>query len=52
VSHAELAGTAVVPVALIADFESGADTPRPADAEAIQKALERAGVEFIDEKSV
>jgi hypothetical protein len=30
-SHAELAGAAAVPLALIADFESGAGTPRPAD---------------------
>jgi|HubBroStandDraft_4_1064222.scaffolds.fasta_scaffold197803_2 predicted transcriptional regulator len=51
-SHAELAGAAAVPLALIADFESGAGTPRPADVEAIQKVLERAGVEFVDEIGV
>jgi predicted transcriptional regulator len=47
-SHAELAGRAVVPAAIIADFEAGALTPRSTDLDAIQDALERAGVELIE----
>jgi transcriptional regulator with XRE-family HTH domain len=47
-TQAELAGAAVVPTSLIADYETGANTPRQADLEAIQAALERAGVELID----
>ena len=39
---------AVVPVALVADFETGVLTLRPPDLDAIQHALERAGVEFTD----
>jgi transcriptional regulator with XRE-family HTH domain len=46
-SQAELAGRAVVPTSLIADYETGANVPRQADLDAIQAALERAGVEFI-----
>jgi predicted transcriptional regulator len=47
-SQAALAGIAVVPATLIADYEAGAGTPRPADFEAIQSALEWAGVEFTN----
>jgi hypothetical protein len=43
-SHAEFPGAAVVPIAAIVDFETGAATPRPSDL----AALERAGVGFID----
>jgi hypothetical protein len=39
---------AVVPVTLVTDFETGILTLRPADLDAIQRALERAGIEFID----
>jgi len=45
-SQAELAGHAVLPVAVIADFEAGVSEPRHVDA--IRQALERAGVEFIE----
>jgi predicted transcriptional regulator len=44
----DLARFAIVPRALIADFESGVATPRPADLLAMRQALEDAGVEFID----
>jgi predicted transcriptional regulator len=47
-SQAGLAGIAVVPVPVITDYEAGAGTPRPADLEAIQRQLERAGVEFTN----
>jgi hypothetical protein len=47
-SHAELAGAAVVPIAAIIDFETGAATPRPPDLTAIQSAFEQARVEFTD----
>ncbi len=46
-SLADLAVAAVVPATVIADFETGAWI-RPADLDAIQDALKRAGVEFID----
>ena len=45
-SQAELAGHAVLPVAVIADFEAGVSEPR--HVVAIRHALERAGVEFIE----
>jgi hypothetical protein len=47
-SQAELAAHAVVPTSLIADYETGASTLRPADLDAVRAALERARVEFID----
>lgn len=50
-SQSELAGAAVVPTTVIADYETGAWI-RPADLEALQRALERAGVEFIGEVGV
>jgi hypothetical protein len=43
-----LAGLAVVPATLIADYESSSIAMRVADVEAIRRALEKAGVEFID----
>ncbi|SDR64325.1 hypothetical protein SAMN05519103_09670 [Rhizobiales bacterium GAS113] len=48
-SEAELSGSAVVPRGVIQDFEAVVTPPRPADLEAIQRALEAAGVEFIAE---
>jgi hypothetical protein len=47
-SAAELAGAAVVPVAVITDFETGVATPRHDTIVAIQGALEKAGVELLD----
>jgi hypothetical protein len=47
-SAAELAGAAVVPVAVITAFEAGVATPSHANIVAIQKALEKAGVAFLD----
>ena len=47
-TQAELAGAAIVPPTLVADYEAGSVTPRAADVEALRRALERAGVEFID----
>ena len=47
-TQAELAGHAVVPTSLIADYATGANVPRQVGLDAIQKAQERAGVEFID----
>lgn len=47
-SQSDLARAAVVPVALVTDFETGILTLRPPDLDTIQHALERAGVEFID----
>ena len=48
----ELAAQAVVTTTLTADYEDGANTPRPADLEAIRTALERAGVKFLDQDGV
>jgi hypothetical protein len=45
---AQLAAAAVVPAAVIFDFEGGYGKPKPEDHDAIQRALERAGVEFIE----
>ena len=47
-SVAELSGAAVVPVAVITAFEAGVATPRQDTIVAIQKALEKAGVAFLD----
>lgn len=49
-SHTGLSGRSVVPVALIAGFEAGLGKPRPADLDALQRALEKAGVEFINDR--
>jgi hypothetical protein len=48
ISQAELAGIAVVPRNVLSDFEVSWLTPKPAYLEAIQAALEAAGVEFTD----
>jgi transcriptional regulator with XRE-family HTH domain len=48
VSLTGLAGKAVVPVAIIWDFEAGIATPSAATLDALQKALEHAGIEFLD----
>jgi transcriptional regulator with XRE-family HTH domain len=48
ISQAELAGVAVVPATLITDYETGVGMPEPDDPEAIQSALEWAGVEFTN----
>lgn len=47
-SQGELAGRAVVPARLVADFEAGAVELRAEDLDAIQAALEREGVELIE----
>jgi transcriptional regulator with XRE-family HTH domain len=47
-SMAQLAAAAVVPVVVIYDFEAGFGKPKAEDLTAMQAALERAGVEFID----
>jgi hypothetical protein len=44
----QLAHVAVVPLGVIIDFETDAGSPRDEDLDAMQDALERAGVEFID----
>ena len=46
-SQSDLARAALVPAASIVDFETGAWL-RPEDRDAIQRALQRAGVEFIE----
>jgi hypothetical protein len=43
---------AVVPVALIADYEVGLRQLRPEDLGAVQAALEMAAIEFIGEVGV
>jgi len=48
----ELAKVAVVPVALIADYEVGLRQLRPEDLGAVQAALEMAAIEFIGEVGV
>jgi hypothetical protein len=45
---AQLAAAAVVPALVIYDFEGGWGKPKSEDLDAIQGALERAGVEFIE----
>ena len=50
-SQAALAAVARVPATVIADFEMGAWT-RPADIQALQRALEYVGVEFIGDMRV
>jgi hypothetical protein len=46
-SQSVLAVAAMVPATVIVDFETGAWI-RPADLEALQSALERAGIEFTN----
>jgi hypothetical protein len=48
INMAQLAAAAVVPILVIFDFEGGWGKPKPEDIDAIQRALERAGVEFIE----
>ena len=48
-SIVELASAARLRARLVADFEIGAATPQPADIDAMQAALERAGVVFVEE---
>ena len=48
ISMAQLAAAAVVPAVVIFDFEGGYGKPKPEDLTAIQGALERAGVKFIE----
>jgi hypothetical protein len=43
-----LAGLAVVPARLVADFEAGAVTLNDEEQDAIQDALEHADVEFVE----
>ena len=47
-SQDDLAGRARVGVVTVRQLESGAHEPRRATAEVIRRALESAGVEFID----
>jgi hypothetical protein len=47
--HAELARRAVVARDVIVDFENGTRTPVADSIDAIRKALEAGGVEFLDE---
>lgn len=51
-TQAELAGKAVVPVALVADYEAGTIAPRVTDVAAMQSALERMGIDFIGDVGV
>jgi hypothetical protein len=45
---AQLAAAAVVPVVVMYDYEGEFGKPKPEDLAAIQAALERASLEFID----
>ena len=47
-SEAQLTQAAVVPRRVVEDFEAGAGAENPAHLEAIQRALERAGLEFTE----
>jgi hypothetical protein len=47
-SQSQLAFASVVPLGVIIDFEADAAMPRDEDLDAIQDALERAGVEFTN----
>ena len=51
-SHADLAGRAVVPISAIIDFETDAATLRAADLAALKAALEREGVELLNDVGV
>jgi len=48
-SQFDLAGLASVPMALIADFEKGLRELRADELKALQRVLERAGVEFVED---
>jgi hypothetical protein len=47
-SMSSLAGAALVPATAVMDFESGLAAPNEANIRAMQRALEQAGVEFIE----
>jgi hypothetical protein len=51
-SQFDLAGLAALPMALIADFEIELRELRAAELRVIQRILEQAGVEFIDDGGV
>ena len=48
-SQSELGFLAVVPLGVVIDFEAEATVPKADDLDALQDALERAGVEFIED---
>ena len=48
-SQQELADRSQVGIVTIRQLEAGAHEPRPATVQVVRQALERAGVEFIDE---
>jgi hypothetical protein len=49
ITQSQLGFMAVVPLGTIIDFEAEAMTPEDEDRDALQDALERAGVEFIED---
>ena len=51
-SQARLSHVAVVPYTSLRDFEFAGAVTRQADIDAMQAALERAGIEFIDDIGV
>ena len=50
ISEAQLAGIAVVPRAVIEQFEAGAVEPSEDDLDAMRVALEWADIEFFDDR--
>jgi hypothetical protein len=48
-SQSQLGFASVVPLGVVIDFEAEAMAPRQEDLDALQDALERAGVEFIED---
>jgi len=48
-SQSQLGFMAVVPLGTIIDFEAGAMTPNDEELDALQDALEWAGIEFIED---
>ncbi len=48
-SQQHLAGQSRVGIVTIRQLEAGAHEPRPATLQVVRQALEKAGVEFIDE---
>jgi acetyl-CoA acetyltransferase len=51
-SEAKLSHVAVVPITAVRDFELAGAITRQSDIDALQAALERAGVEFIGDVGV
>jgi hypothetical protein len=47
-SRADLGQAASAPVAVLMDFEEGARVPQEAHLDALRRALEEAGVMFVD----